>query len=233
MRVLLVENNSVTPLGQIGVALDEAGASVDICRAYAGDPLPADERGHDALIVMGGPQNALDDALHPYLPELARLMRRFTEAERSVLGVCLGSQILARAHGARNLVGATREFGWCPVALTEAGRSDPVLSAATDTFAIFQWHSDTFTLPESAVRLATNATAENQAFRIGRAAYGTQFHLEVNRAVVDLWADRFPDHIEAFAPGWLERRRALAEAHGESAEAAGLAFARAWIATIG
>lgn len=232
MRVLVVENDKVTPLGQIGVALGEAGADIDLCRPYAGDPLPADESGHDALIVMGGPQNALDDARHPYLPALARLMRRFTDKERSVLGVCLGGQLLARAHGAENLIGAAPEFGWCGVALTGAGRGDPVLSAASDAFTVFQWHSDTFTLPGGAVRLAGNAAAENQAFRIGRAAYGTQFHFEASRPVVDLWAKTFPDQIETVSPGWLAGHAALAETHGPSADATGLALARAWIATI-
>jgi len=232
MRVLVVENDRVTALGQIGAALDEAGAEIDVCRPHAGDPLPADANGHDALVVMGGPQNALDDERHPYLPELVRLIRRFSDAERSVLGVCLGSQLLARAHGAENLIGTASEFGWCGVTLTEAGRGDPVLSAATGAFSIFQWHNDTFTLPEGAVRLAGNGIAENQAFRIGRAVYGTQFHFEASRPVVDLWADTFPDLIETIRPGWLAERENLAATHGPEADATGLAIARAWIATI-
>ncbi|MFC3076118.1 type 1 glutamine amidotransferase [Shinella pollutisoli] len=232
MRVLVVENDKVTALGQIGVALEEAGASIDVCRPHAGDPLPADESGHDALVVMGGPQNARDDARHPYLPALARLMERFTERDRSVLGVCLGSQLLARAHGAENLIGAAPEFGWRGVTLTEAGRGDPVLSAAAEAFSVFQWHSDTFTLPDGAVRLAANGAAENQAFRIGRAAYGTQFHFEASRPVVDMWAETFPELIETIQPGWLAEREALAAAHGPEADATGLAIARAWIATI-
>jgi GMP synthase-like glutamine amidotransferase len=232
MRVLVVENDKVTALGQIGVALEEAGATIDVCRPHAGDTLPADENGHDALVVMGGPQNALDDERHPYLPQLVRLMRCFADAERSVLGVCLGSQLLARAHGAENLIGAAPEFGWCGVTLTEAGRGDPVLSAAAGAFSIFQWHSDTFTLPEGAVRLAGNGTAENQAFRIGRAVYGTQFHFEASRPVIDMWSETFPELIETIRPGWLARRESLAATHGPEADATGLAIARAWIATI-
>ena len=232
MRVLVVENDKVTLLGQIGAALAEAGAELDICRPHAGDVLPADDGGHDAIVVMGGPQNACDDDRHGYLPALAALMRRFGDADKSVLGVCLGSQLLARAYGAENLIGTAPEFGWCTVALTNEGASDPVLSAAADAFPIFQWHSDTFTLPEAAVRLATNAAAENQAFRIGRAVYGTQFHFEASRPVVETWAETFPDYISALAPGWLERRAALAAENGPGADATGLALARAWVATV-
>lgn len=232
MRVLVVENDRVTLLGQIGVALEEAGADLDICRPHAGDALPADETGHDAIVVMGGPQNALDDESHGYLPALAALMRRFGDTDKSVLGVCLGSQLLARTYGARNHIGTAPEFGWCSVALTTEGAGDPVLSAAPASFPIFQWHSDTFSLPEGAVRLATNGTAENQAFRIGRAVYGTQFHFEANRQVVDEWVATFPDQIAGAAPEWYERRAALAAENGPRADATGLALARAWVATI-
>ena len=232
MRVLVVENDKVTLLGQIGVALQEAGAELDICRPHAGDAIPADETGHDAIVVMGGPQNARDDEKHGYLPALAALMRRFGDAHKSVLGVCLGSQLLARAYGAENRIGAAPEFGWCTVALTGEGAADPVLSAAAGAFPIFQWHSDTFTLPEGAVRLATNGAAENQAFRIGRATYATQFHFEASRAVVDGWVETFPDLIKTLQPGWLEQRATLAAEHGPTADTTGLALARAWVATI-
>ena len=232
MRVLVVENDRVTLLGQVGIALEEAGAELDICRPHAGDALPADETQHDAIVVMGGPQNALDDERHAYLPDLAALMRRFGDADKSVLGVCLGSQLLARAYGAKNHIGTAPEFGWCTVVLTQDGEGDPVLSAAAGAFPIFQWHSDTFTLPDGATRLATNDAAANQAFRIGRAAYGTQFHFEASRAVVEDWVEEFSDLIARNNPGWLEQRAALAEENGPAADATGLALARAWVATI-
>lgn len=232
MRVLVVENDKVTLLGQVGIALEEAGAVLDICRPHAGDAIPADHAGHDAIVVMGGPQNARDDERHAYLPALSVLMRRFGDADKSVLGICLGSQLLARAYGADNLIGTAPEFGWCTVSLTGEGSGDPVLSAANGSFPIFQWHSDTFTLPEGAVRLASNGAAENQAFRLGRAAYGTQFHFEASRGVVDEWVATFPDLIAANEPAWLAQREMLAAEHGPSADATGLALARAWVATI-
>lgn len=232
MRVLVVENDRVTELGNVAVALTEAGAGIVRCRPHTGQTLPAGHDGFDALVVMGGAQSAVDDAAHPYLPVLAALMRAFGDAGKSVLGICLGSQLLARGYGGENRIGQAREFGWCEVRLTPEGKADPVAAAAPAAFRIFHWHNDTFTLPDDAVLLATNGTVANQAFRIGRAVYGMQFHFEASRAVVDHWAATFPEQIERMSPGWLAARASLAAEKGPSADAAGLALARAWVATI-
>lgn len=232
MRVLVVENDRVTALGPLETALREAGAEIRLCRPHAGEALPADEAGYDAIVVMGGPQSAIDDEKHPYLPDLAALMRRYGDAGKSVLGVCLGSQLLARGYGATNLIGVAAEFGWCNIHPTGEGLADPLLASIGGLFPIFQWHSDTFTLPAGATHLAHNAAAANQAFRIGRAAYGTQFHFEVDRTVAEHWRDVFPDQMERASPGWLARHDELAAAYGPDADAAGLAIARAWVSTI-
>lgn len=232
MKVLVVENYDNTGLGQMATALDEAGATVSVVRAHRGEQLPGSPDGHDAIIVLGGGQNALADEEYPYLPALASLMRSFADSGKSALGVCLGSQILARAYGAENLIGAAPEFGWQTVALTPEGRDDPVLSAVPESFPIFQWHDDTFTLPRGATRLAGNDAAHNQAFRIGRAGYAIQFHFEADRKLVGEWHQAFPEAIAAKRAGWLDIYPAEAEAHGPAADAAGLAIARAWVATI-
>lgn len=232
MRVLVVQNFADEGLGQLGTALAEAGAVVDLRRPYVGEELPKDATGHDAIIVLGGAQNALDDEGSPYFPALLALMRDFGDGGRSVLGICLGSQLLARAYGGENLLARTREFGWQQIARTRDGRTDPVLSAAPDDFPIFQWHEDTFTLPEGAVHLARNDAASNQAFRLGRAAYGIQFHFEVDRPHVERWNTVFADVLAEMQPDWAERYPAEAALHGPEADAVGLAIARAWVGTI-
>lgn len=231
MRVAIVENTLVTHHGQVGVALHERAALVDVHRPWTGQPLP-DSVDADALVVFGGEQSATDDHTHPYLPGLGRLMQAYAGADKPVLGICLGSQLLARAFGAANQLGTASEFGWTEVTLTDAGRKDPVLAALPDRFPIFQWHSDTFTLPKAAHHLASSATARHQAFRIGRATYGTQFHFEASRAVVADWLARFPDLAEAMSPGWVRRHPELAETLGRQADAHGLAIARAWVKLI-
>lgn len=231
MRVAIVENTKVTHHGQVGVALHEAAAVIDLYKPWSGQPLPTTIDA-DALVVFGGEQAATDDDIHPYLPDLARLMAAYTKAAQPVLGICLGAQLLARAFGAENHLGTAPEFGWVDVGLTDAGRVDPVLSVLPQAFPVFQWHSDTFTLPNGAVRLASTAMAPNQAFRVGRATYGTQFHFEASRAVVADWLHRFPDSIARLAPGWADQHKDLAATRGVTADAHGLALARAWTALI-
>ncbi len=231
MRVAIVENTRITHHGQVGVALHEQAALIDLYKPWSGQPLPRSVDA-DALIVFGGEQSARDDHTHPYLPDLARLMADYTAMDRPVLGICLGSQLLARAFGAENQLGIAPEFGWVDVSLTEAGRADPVLSQVPETFPIFQWHSDTFTLPEGAVHLARSPTARHQAFRIGRATYGTQFHFEASRSVVRDWIASFPEVIDRMLPGWTANHPELAATRGIEADAHGLALARAWVGLI-
>lgn len=232
MRVAVIENIADTPLGQIGVALREVGAEITMYRPWKDGRLPDDLATADALVVLGGEQSAVDDTAHPYLPALARTMRLWAEADRAVLGICLGAQVLARGFGAANHIGTAPEFGWREVGTTSAGRRDPVLSAAGTRFRTFQWHSDTFTLPDGAVHLAENPEVAHQAFRVGRAAYGTQFHFEADRAVVAGWTQAFAAAAERMHPGWPSDHAGEAARHGPGADAAGLAIARAWVGMI-
>ena len=103
-----------------------------------------------------------------------------------VLGICLGSQLLAKTLGARVYPNHVKEIGWYPVELTPAAADDP-LFAQSGTRTMFQWHGDTFDLPSGAVHLARSPACENQAFRYGRRAYGLQFHIEMTAAMIDDW----------------------------------------------
>ncbi|RUV55203.1 MAG: GMP synthase [Mesorhizobium sp.] len=232
MRVLVVQNFDSEGLGQIGAALVEAGADIDLRRPYCGEMLPQDSDAHDAMVVLGGAQNALDDEICPYFPELLDLTRDFANKDRAVLGICLGSQLVARAFGGENRIGGASEFGWHKVSLTPAAKADPVLAALPENFPIFEWHDDTFALPEGAVRLAGNEVAENQAFRMGRAVYGFQFHFEADRPMVRDWSSSFASLIAERHPDWSTRLDDEMAHHGRDADAAGLAIARAWVATI-
>jgi GMP synthase (glutamine-hydrolysing) len=233
MRVLVIENYLGTTLGQVGTALAEGDIETDIRRVWDGAALPRDPNGYDGLVVLGGEQSAVDDDDHPYLPEVAALTKAFGAADKAVLGICLGAQLVARGHGATNILGRPIEFGWHRVQPTADGRSDPVLATLGDGAPQFHWHVDTFTLPPGATHLASSAMTEMQAFRLGRAVYGIQFHLEADRPLVERWNRDFAEMIAEETPDWPQRHGRDAVRHGAQADATGLALARAWVKLIG
>jgi GMP synthase-like glutamine amidotransferase len=232
MRVLVIENFVGTPLGQVETALRDAHVEIALCQAWQGAVVPSSDAGYDGLVVLGGEQSALDDADYPFLPAVVDLTRRFTAADKAVLGICLGSQLIARGAGAQNILGRPVEFGWHEVRPTAAGRADPVLGALGEGSPTFHWHLDTFTLPPGAVQLASSDRTEQQAFRLGRATYGIQFHFEADRPLVDRWSRDFAPVIATYAPDWDRRRAAEAARHGPRADALGAAIARAWVGLI-
>jgi GMP synthase-like glutamine amidotransferase len=137
------------------------------------------------LIFMGGPMSANDD--FAYLRQELEIIRQAVDRGQPVLGVCLGSQLLAKALGARVYRNAAKEIGWFDVHLTDAGGRDPVLSGLDPTETVFHWHGETFDLPDGAVGLAYSRLTRHQAFRVGPNAYGLQFHLEVTPEMISDW----------------------------------------------
>ncbi len=148
---------------------------------------PPDWRAFDAVLAMGGPMSVNDEAEHPWLVEEKALVRDAVAAGRGFLGVCLGSQLLASALGARVYPAPAPEVGLLAVTRTAEGSSDTVLGALEEPLVTLQWHGDTFELPDGAELLASSPAVANQAFRWGRAAYGVQFHLEVTGEMAREW----------------------------------------------
>ncbi|MCB1502697.1 MAG: type 1 glutamine amidotransferase [Bauldia sp.] len=232
MRVLVIENYRSTPAGLVGVALREAGAEIDVRQAHLGASLPEDASKHDGVVVLGGEQNALADDASPWFPALLSLLRDFGARDRPVLGICLGAQLVARAWGGRNIIGRPVEFGWHAVWPAEEGKKDPVAAGLGTVSPVFHWHEDTFILPPGAVHLASSDVTANQAFRIGRAVYGFQFHFEADRSLVADWSVEFAPTIASYAPDWPERHPVDAERHGARADAVGLDLARRWVSLV-
>ena len=186
MRVLLLQHMACEPPGAYGDVLRDRGAAVDRVELDEGAPLP-DWRDYDLLIAMGGPMSANDDAELPWLAGEKSAIRSAVEAGTPFFGVCLGAQLLAASLGARVYPGSAPEVGVLPVALTDAGRKDPVFAGLPPEFLTLQWHGDTFDLPDGAVLLAGSPAYANQAFRAG-SAYGVQFHLEISTEIASEWA---------------------------------------------
>lgn len=232
MRVLVVENFRGTHLGLVGDALADAGAQLDVRYMHRGDLLPENPHDYHGLVILGGGQNALADEAFPYLPHLAHLSTRFGDDDKAVLGICLGSQIIARGYGGRNILGRPVEFGWRDVTPTPEGRSDPVIAELGEGAPVFHWHNDTFDLPPGAVHLASSAQTANQAFRIGRAVYGIQFHFEADTSLVSAWSAEYTDMLSRDAPDWHRQLPDLVRTVGQTADDVGRRIARAWVNRI-
>ena len=143
--------------------------------------------GYDAILVFGGPMNVDEVAAYPWLADEVDLIRQAHRHAIPVLGLCLGAQLLARALDARVYAAPISEVGVMDVTITPAGSADPLFAGLSSAFTVFQWHGDTFDLPQGATLLASSDACPNQAFRHG-SAYGLQFHLEVTAEMAADWA---------------------------------------------
>jgi GMP synthase (glutamine-hydrolysing) len=190
--VVVVEHEADCPLDRFGDWLD--GVPVRIVRPYAGDQVPTDAPG--GLVVLGGQMSAYDDAVAPWLPAVRELLVESVARRRPTLGICLGAQLLAIATGGRVDVGAAagRESGVVDVRWRPEAASDPLTHGLPDPFAGPSMHADAVVeLPAGAVWLASSPMYPYQAFRVGTAAWGVQFHPEVSRRTFASWADQLAD----------------------------------------
>jgi len=188
MRVLVLQHIACEHPGVFSEVMRERGVEQAPVELDENEPLP-DWREFDAVLAMGGPMGAGDDADHPWLAAEKQLVRDAVEADRPFLGVCLGVQLLAAALGARVYEAERPEVGLLPVELTAEGRDDPLFAGLDERLPSLQWHGDTFDLPSGGVRLARSPLVPNQAFRAGERAYGVQFHLEVTGDMAREWGE--------------------------------------------
>jgi GMP synthase-like glutamine amidotransferase len=185
--VFCVRNDRDDTLGITLGTLAQAGVPLMGLDAFdAGVRWPALEE-ISGLIVFGGEMNVDEVDLHPQLLAQRELMRRAVDAGIPVLGICLGAQMLARAFDARVYRAPVRELGFKPVRISQLGERDPLLRAFQSGGRVFQWHEDTFDLPAGADLLASGDDVPHQAFRLGRSAWGVQFHFEVDAKGVEAW----------------------------------------------
>jgi GMP synthase-like glutamine amidotransferase len=180
MRVVCLQHVSFEGPGAFAKAFTKRGVDLE-CSLVPKDGLPKDTG--DLLIVMGGPMSVNDP--DKWIVEETAFIRSALLADKPVIGVCLGSQFMAKALGATIRPGKALEIGMTPVRLTTQGKSDPVFESCPETFEVFEWHGEIFDLPNDCVPLAGSAIAPLQAFRYGTRAYGLLFHLEMEQTGID------------------------------------------------
>lgn len=180
MRAVCLQHVSFEGPGAFAKALTKRGVGLEYSLVPK-DGLPKDTG--DLLIVMGGPMSVNDP--DKWIAEETDFIRSALRSDKPVIGVCLGSQFMAKALGATIRSGKALEIGMTPVRLTTQGKSDPVFESCPEAFEVFEWHGEIFDLPNDCVPLAGSAIAPLQAFRYGTRAYGLLFHLEMEQTGID------------------------------------------------
>ena len=183
MRLLYLQHD---PLDGPGTLLDWAesrGHTTFRCLICEGEPLPSIDS-FDLLVSLGGPMGAYEEAKHPWLELEKRYLREAFASGKKILGLCLGTQMIAEALGGKAFRHSCKEFGWQPIDPTPAGLEWFSWDKGKGSFLAFQWHGDTYTLPPGAIQLARNTACEQQAFAIGNQVLGLQFHLEWTEAMM-------------------------------------------------
>jgi GMP synthase (glutamine-hydrolysing) len=152
---------------------------------YENNSLPVPEE-FDLLVLMGGPMSVNEEHIYPWLVQEKALIRESIRRGKGVLGICLGSQLIASALGSRVYAGKTREIGWYPVVFNRTPELLKLFRVLPEGMTVFHWHGETFDLPPGAVRLAQSTVTENQAFIYKNCVLGIQFHMEMKPESISL-----------------------------------------------
>ena len=186
-KLLVFQHVPYEDLGNLKPLLQSAGIQIDSVNFSREPEAQPSLDGYDGLVVLGGRMAVYEAEKYPHLTMETKLIERAAEKNLPVLGICLGSQLVANALGARVYPSGIKEIGWYDLSTTAGAKADPLFRHVGLTEKVFQWHGDTFDLPNEAVHLASSSLCRNQAFRYRNNIYALQFHLEVDGAIIDSW----------------------------------------------
>jgi GMP synthase-like glutamine amidotransferase len=186
-EVLLIQNTRIEGSGYLGDLLNKDGFTIDLVNAKH-EPLP--EKNYSLVIILGASASANDDL--SYLHAEQKLIKKSVDNDIPVLGICLGSQLIAKTFGGKVYRGSRTEIGFYNDLIIDDNST--LFSGFSNPFTVFHWHGDTFDLPDGAIRLAHSDYYQNQAFQFN-SAVGLQFHLEVDEKMINLWLDKSQENL--------------------------------------
>ncbi len=226
--ILFARGDEYETFGIGASVVTDTGAGLAIWEAVHGEPAPPldDVAG---VVLFGSSFNIEHADEQPFIGRLRDLTLDALERGIPFLGICFGAQVAAWALDAPIAKAPVREVGYVPIHPTPALAEDPVLGTYADGDMVFQWHMDTFTLPEGATLLATGDDVTNQAFRLGPASWATQFHFEIDRAEIELWTGLVADTVEQEWGKTSAQIMAEADRHQAAHEAKGAEVFRRFV----
>lgn len=213
--ILIIKHIDIEGPGTFGDFLMNKGEPFRIVELGAGEKLPSNLDGIHAVVVLGGPMNVYEEDKYPFLKDENSFIQDVLKKEIPYFGICLGSQLLAKAAGARVVRSPVKEIGWYHVALTPDGKKDSLLAGFRENEEIYHWHGDMFEIPEGGALLATGTGCPNQAFRVGKNAYGFQFHMEITDKSIKEWCD---EYSATDLPGRKEHCAAMLDGYAKNKE---------------
>lgn len=222
MKLLFIKHIDIEGPGTMGAYLKKNGFEYETINIFNNEPLPDNPAQFKAIVILGGPMNVYDEEKHPYLKAEDELIKTALNKNVPMLGLCLGAQLIAKATGAKVKKNDKKEIGWFKVNLTDFGKNDPLFQNLQPEIEVFQWHGDTFDVPENGNLLAGSALCKNQAFKYNNNVYGLQFHLEVTKEMVGNWLAAYAEEIapmkEVNSRQILKYAESFSDAYNKQAE---------------
>jgi GMP synthase (glutamine-hydrolysing) len=229
-HTLAIRHVPFEDLGLIAPLLAERRHTVHYVEAPTADLAALDPLAPDLLVVLGGPIGVYENDRYPFIDTEVAMLERRLAAGKPTLGICLGSQLMAKALGARVYFSGTKELGWAPLELTPEGAASCLARLSTP---VLHWHGDTFDLPAGAIRLASTPACRNQAFAVGPHALALQFHAEAFGVALESWFVGHACEIAGTPAVSVAELRADTRRFSAALEEHGSACFRDWFSSAG
>jgi GMP synthase (glutamine-hydrolysing) len=199
-RLHFLQHAPYEDLGFIAVWAERNGFKISKTRLFKNEKLPGLSK-IDWLFIMGGPMNVYEEKKHPWLKTEKRFIEKAIKENKTIIGICLGAQLIANVLGARVFKNSEKEIGWFPVSLVRGKKKPDILKKFPSRFFAFHWHEDTFQLPEDAVLFASGSGCKNQGFISNNGKItGLQFHLEFTKSQIEYFLKEAAGEFKARAP---------------------------------
>ena len=213
--ILFLKHIDIEGPGTIETHFKKIGCPTKTINLHKGDRFPKDFSEVDAVVSLGGPMNVYEENKFPFLKEEDQFLKKVLQEEIPFLGICLGSQLLAKACGAKVTKSPVKEVGWFKVQFQPEGKTDPLFTGLGDIIDVYHWHKDMWEVPQDGKLLATAEGCPHQALKVGKYAYGLQFHVEVTERIIKDWCKNY---YKSDDPTLQQKAQDMIEAFGKKKE---------------